>query len=131
MTRLIVIMIVSFAIFLLLDSSSIIFLSCFFGLIMLILLGKKYFELITVSDNTVKIRRRNIFKVSEVTLDLSTINFELKQTASYKGGRFFLLEIRMKNQLKFSLDSRDGFNEAELLSFYKEVRNLREISPTG
>ncbi len=120
-------MFVSFTTILLFDVSSILLLSCFFLVITVALLGKNYFEYIVVNDKTVKIRRRNLLKVSEFTLDTSTINFELKQTASYRGGRFFLLEIRIKKQLKFTIDSRDGFKEAELVSFFKEVRNLRDV----
>lgn len=128
MIRLSIIMLVSFTIILLLDISSILLVTCFFAIIMMVVLGRSYFEYITVSDSKFRIRRRNLFKASEFVLDTSTIDFELKKTASYKGGRFYILEIRSKKQLKFTIDSRDGFRDDELVSFFNEVSKLKNFT---
>lgn len=84
-------------------------------MIELAILAQTFTESISVDDVNLKIVSYTFFSKKEIVLSKAEIRSKLSKTGSFRSPVYWVLDIMQRNKRIYSIDSRDGFDEDDLV----------------
>lgn len=84
-------------------------------IIELVFLLQSFTDSVSVDDLKVTIISYRFFSKKAIIINKSEARSKLSKAASFRGGPYWVLEILQQNKKIYSIESRDGFSEEELV----------------
>ncbi len=85
-----------------------------FGIIEMSLLSQKFTQSICIDSSNLNIKYLHFFDRKQLTIPNEEVDLRLHKTASFRSPGYFVLEIKRKKRIVYKVDSRNGFEEADL-----------------
>lgn len=90
----------------------------------LIFLSQSFTESVSVDDTNVTIVYYRFFSKKEIVINKSNMKSKLSKTGSFRGPVYWVLDIMKQNKKVYSIDSRDGFSEDDLIMIDNSLKPL-------
>lgn len=90
--------------------------------LLLLFISKKRVTLIIAGPDYLTIQYYQLFNKRTFKEKKDSVRLCVQQKTTFRGGRYRVLQVNVKEQLLFEIDERDGFNEQEFnkLLIYSE-----------
>ena len=84
-------------------------------IIELIFLLQSFTDSVIVDDTKVTIVSYRFFSKKVIVINKSEAGSKLSKVASFRGGPYWVLDLMQHNKKVYSIESRDGFTEEDLV----------------